>query len=350
MTNPSHQPADTQPTNAPRKSRLPKLVKIAAGIVMTLAVIFFIATQLTPMPFVFLFRQLTGLVEYQGTIGPYADQIREITETEIIRISVEGAPDAGLTIYTPQTPSDTARPVILFIHGGGWIIGNARSISPFGKLLASEGYVVANLDYSLAPEYRYPTPLLQASAAIDYLVTHADAYGADPTRFFIGGNSAGAQISSQLGAMITNPTFSDEVGIAIKLPAENLRGLILYSGPYNFDTAHQSNFPGWRTYIWSYVGQRDYDQYPRLDELSTVKNVTADYPPTYITSGDADPLEFQNRELDETLRALGVDVTSRYWTGSGLNLPHDYQYDLNTEPAQIALEDVIHFLSDKSQP
>lgn len=339
-----------QPMHSPTKARISKLIKIVASFVVALLLIAFIVNQLTPVPFVFLFRQLSARVETQVKIGPYADQITDVAESEIIQIPVEGAPDAGLTIYTPQGQSGTSRPLVLFIHGGGWVIGTAKMVSPFAKLLASKGYVVANLDYSLAPEYIYPTPILQASAAIDYLMAHANEYGADPTRVFIGGDSAGAQLSSQLGAMITSPAFENEVGIAIHMPAENLRGIILYCGPYDFDTADRVNFPGWGAYVWSYTGQKNYEQYPRIDELSTVRNVTADYPPTYMTVGDADPFESQTYELDAILRALGVDVTSRYWTGSGSNLPHDYIFELDTHGAQIAFEDVLQFLSDKSQP
>lgn len=330
------------------RSRFRKVIKIVVGVVIALVLAVFVINQLTPVPFVFLFRQFIGALDTQVTIGPYVDQIADVVESELISILVEGVPDAGLTIYTPAEASDTPRPVILFIHGGGWVVGTAELVSPFAKLLASEGYVVANLDYSLAPEYQYPTPILQAAAAIDYLIAHADEYGADMTRLFIGGSSAGAQISSQLGAMITNPAFEEEVGIGIDLSAENLRGLILYSGPYDFDTMDRTNFPGWGMYAWSYTGQKDYAQYPRLDELSTVRHVTADYPPTYLTTGDADLLESQTYQLDALLRALGVDVTSRYWTGSGVNAPHDYIFLLDTEAAQVALEDVIQFLREKS--
>lgn len=350
MTNTLSGIHDEQPGHAPKKWRIGKRIKIAVGLFIAFIAGIYIINQLTPAPFVFVFRQLIGLMEYQGKLGPYANRIMDVRESEIIPIPVAGAPDAGLTIYTPAEPSAAPRPIILFIHGGGWVVGTAKAVSPFGKLLASEGYVVANLDYSLAPEHQYPTPMLQAAAAIDYLIAHADEYGADASQFFIGGNSAGAQISSQLGAIITNPPFADETGIGTQLPAENLRGLILYSGPYNFDTAAEANFPGWRMYVWSYTGQRDYEQYTRLDELSTVKNITADYPPTYLTSGDGDPLEFQTRELDAALTALGVDVTRRYWSESGLNLPHDYQFELDTQAGQTAIEDVLQFLKAHSQP
>lgn len=350
MTDKSNESHTEHPLRSPIKSRILKLFKILVALVVAIFLIVFVVNQLTPVPFVFLFRQFIAGVDTEVRIGSYADQITQVVESEIISVPVAGAPDAGLTIYTPQNQSAAPRPLVLFIHGGGWVIGTARAVSPFAKLLASEGYIVANLDYSLAPEYRYPTPILQSAAAIDYLLTHASEFGADPTRFFIGGNSAGAQLASQLAAMMTNPAFENEVGIAIQMPAVNLRGIILYSGPYDFDTVEKTNFPGWRMFAWSYTGQRDYEQYPRLDELSTVRNATADYPPTYMTTGDADPLEPQTYELDAVLRALGVEVTSRYWTGSGLNLPHDYIYELDTEAAQTAFADVLQFLSNNSQP
>lgn len=101
-------------------------------------------------------------------------------------------------------------------------------------------------------------------------------------------------------------------------------------------------------YAWSYTGQRDYEIYARLDELSTVKHVTANYPPTYLTTGDADPLAPQTYELDAILQSLGVSVQTRYWTDEGLN--HDYQFELDTEAGQIVLEDTLQFLSDHAQP
>lgn len=348
MTYQSNDPHADSPTRSTTRTRISNLIKIVVGFVIALFLIIFVVNQLTPVPFVFLFRQFLAGQETEVKIGPYAEQITTIAERSV-EIPVDGVPNAVLTIYTPEEPADVPRPLVLFIHGGGWVVGTARSVGPFAKLIASEGYVVASLDYSLAPEYTYPTPILQSAAAIDYLAEHAGEYGADPTQLFIGGNSAGAQISSQLGAMMTNPAFENEVGIPIQMPGENLRGIILYSGPYDFDTAERTNFPGWRMYVWSYTGERDYARYPRFDEFSTVRHVTADYPPTYMTTGDGDPFEPQTYEFDAILRALGVDVTSRYWTGSGLNLPHDYVYDLNTEGAQTALEDVLQFLRDKSQ-
>ncbi|WP_052429387.1 alpha/beta hydrolase [Paenibacillus borealis] len=332
-----------------QKFRIGRKTGITLSIIAFLIIAIIVVNQLTPRPFVAIFRALISTQENAVNAGPYAEQIKDVEVSDLISIPVEGLPDAQITLYTSGAESDTPKPLILFIHGGGWTAGNAKQVGSFSKLLASEGYVVASLDYSLAPEYRYPAPIQQAAAAIHYLQTHAEEYNADPAKLFIGGNSAGAQISSQLGAMITNPALEQQVGVNLDIPAANVKGLLLLNGVYDFDTVARDKFPGFRKYAWSYTGQKDYENYSRLDELSTVKNITSEYPPSYITAGDADPLEPQTYEMDAILRAHGVDVTSVYWTGSGNKLPHDYIYQLDKEPAQTAYEEVVKFLNDKSQ-
>ena len=334
-------------TNWPaRRACSRKAVGLLASVAALLLVGFGLA-QCSPKPYAKIFRPLVNSLNPVKLV-PYADKIKEATVHEPLTIPVAGAPAAQLLLYTPTQPAATPRPLVLFIHGGGWMGGTAQQLSPFAKLLAAEGCVVASLDYSLAPEYTYPTPIRQAVAAIDYLQAHANDYGADPAKLFLGGNSAGAQLASQLGAMMTNPAFAKQVGILSPLPARHLKGVILYSGPYNFDTVGKDNFPGFERFIWAYTGQKAYLKYARIDELSTVKQATAAYPPTYLTTGDADPLAPQTAELDSVLRAKGVDVTSRFWTDSGKKLPHDYIFDLTTEAGQTAFQDVVTFIRAKA--
>jgi len=304
----------------------------------------FVVNEVTPRPFVSLFRAVIGQVETSVQLGPYANDVTDVTTGEVIDIPVEGAPDAGLTISTSTTPSDTPRPVVLLVHGGGWVVGSASQIGSYAELLAAQGFVVANLTYSLAPEETYPTPLRQAAAALDHLHENAADYGGDGSQLFVAGNSAGAQIAGQLAALVTNPSLARETGIEVAVSGDDLKGVVLYSGPYDFDTVDRAGFPGFRAFAWSYTGQKDWQDYARLDELSITRTATADYPPTYLTSGDGDPLEPQTYELDAVLRAQGVDVTSRYWTGSGLALPHDYIYDLTTEAGRTALQDTVGFI------
>lgn len=333
-----------------RRRRPGRRTAVVAGCLAALVAVPLVVHELTPRPYVYVFNRLIGTIDSAVELGPLAGRIAGVEETDVVAVPVPGAPDAGLTIFTPpgRAPA-VGRPVVLLVHGGGWVTGRADQLAPFSRLLASEGYTVASLDYSLAPGETYPTPLRQASAALDHLVANAAAYGVDPQRVFLAGNSAGAQISSQLAAMISEPAFARRVGVDVRLPAASLKGVVLWSGPYDFDTADRAGFGGFRSYVWAYTGRKDFEDHPRIDELSTVRTATDAYPPTYLTAGDADPLEPQTYELDAVLRAKGVDVTSRYWTGTDAGLEHDYQFDLQTEQARTAYDDVVAFLAAHSR-
>jgi len=89
---------------------------------------------------------------------------------------------------------------------------------------------------------------------------------------------------------------------------------------------------------------RDLESFDRVEELSIPKYVTSDFPPTFITVGDADTLEPQSIELIQVLEENGVDVDAHLFTGTGANLGHDFMMDLDTEPAQQILEKALEFL------
>lgn len=282
-----------------------------------------------------------------ASVGPFAERAASSRTSHSGKILAPGASPTSLTI---DSPSGVGRhPVVLWVHGGGFIAGNVGQIGAYTRVLASAGYVIARLDYSLAPAARYPTPLLQAAAAIQYLADHATSIGIDPTRVFVAGDSAGAQIASELAALITDPSFQQRTGVTVHLPAQSLRGAVLACGLYDMTTVGSTGFPAVRTFLWAYTGDRDYLHSNRINELSTVQHVSAAYPPTFLTVGDADPFEPQARQLKAALNAAGVTVSSRFWTRSGLGLPHEYQFDLGTRAGRTALRDVEGFLEQHSK-
>lgn len=328
-----------------KKKRRFKVLKITAFILTGLIIAAVIVNQITVRPFMFVFNSLMNLTDEQGNIGPYAEQIDTVREAGSIEVPVSGYPNAGVTLYEPAGRSGNL-PLIVYIHGGGWCTGRASAVRSFAKLLASNGCIVANLDYSLAPEYPYPVSTVQIAEAINYLYEHADDYGIDDKNIFIGGNSAGAHLSSQMGGLFTNADYAKEAGVETRIPAENIRGLLLFNGVYNFDTAGECNFPFYKKLAWAYTGVKDYTRYARIDELSTVKYITENYPPTYITVGDIDPLEPQTLEFIEILEKNNVDYTSLLWTGQNTKLYHDYIYELDTKEAVAAYETAVRFIKE----
>jgi acetyl esterase len=290
-------------------------------------------------------RLLRKLFVPKSAVGDrfQADRAR-VEQHAVVQITLPGLPAAALTIFSPRDSSGNL-PLVLWIHGGGWIGGTAAMAAPHTQVLAAQGFVVASLDYSLAPEQCYPTPVLQSMAALDWLKDNAHRFGADPTRLVIGGESAGAQLASQVAALVTNPAYARRTGITCALPAASLRAVILYNGIYDMTTFPQCRFPLSNLFRTSYFGRSDYRAAPRIGELSSARHASANFPPTYITAGDADPLESESYQMDAVLRALGVTVRSRYWTGSGLHLQHSFMSSLDSDAACTVLSDTVQFIA-----
>ncbi|MGW5517534.1 alpha/beta hydrolase [Nocardia africana] len=96
-----------------------------------------------------------------------------------------------------RTDIDGPRPALVFLHSGGWFAGRPTGSDVFLTYIAAEsGAVVFDLDYSLAPEHRYPHAVNEAYAAVEHIRDHAREYGIDPARIAIGGASAGANLAA----------------------------------------------------------------------------------------------------------------------------------------------------------
>lgn len=328
-----------------KKYRLVKKVLLAVvGMILCVSLV----NHVTVYPFVWSFRMLMSMAGEQGNIGHLREATDCVQETATVSVSVAGYPDASFTVYRPDDNQERL-PVIVYIHGGGWSLGNADSVAWFAKLLAANGYVVCNVEYALAPEHPYPASTFQLVELIDYVYDHADDYGINRDKIFIGGNSAGAHLSSQLGALFTNEEYARQLGIETRVLCESICGLLLFNGVYDFDTAGECGFFAFEKWVWAYTGQKNYRSYDRLDEISTVKHITPNYPATFITVGDADPLEPQTREFTDRLSESGVDYVALFWTGTGAKLDHYYIYEMNTEQAQKALEMILQFLAEHNR-
>jgi acetyl esterase/lipase len=276
----------------------------------------------------------------------FAGVASTVTETKGVPIRATGAPDASIDVYAPQSAS--ALPVVLWIHGGGFISSSADTVRDYAILLANAGYVVASLDYSLAPGARYPTPIVQGNAALAYLAANADDFGGDPSNISLGGDSAGAQIAAQLAAVQSSPALATTMAITPALEPGGLRSVLLFCGLYDMDTVGSTGFPALRTYLWSYTGTRTWTTNARIDELSVTRHLTADYPATFITVGDADPFAPQAAELTDALTSAGVPVTGLFYAGSGDGLGHEYQFDFTLPQAQEAFTKTSAFLAEKT--
>ena len=270
--------------------------------------------------------------------------------------------DAKLDVFFPETVQEGERlPLLIWTHGGAWISGDKTDNTPYYTIFANEGFTVISLNYSLGPHKTYPTQIHQINDALTYIQENAERFHVDPNRIVMAGDSAGAQLTSQIAAIVTNPDFAAEVGITPAIQPEQLRGVILNCGIYDMPAfvARDSSLEpkladllvwGVHTSVWAYTGDRNNDS-DATQQMSTISHVTADFPATWISGGNGDQLtNAQSKPFAETLTTLGVPVTTVFYADDHEpKLAHEYQFHLDLQDAQDATASMIAFLKDRTQ-
>ncbi|MEO8094639.1 MAG: alpha/beta hydrolase [Pseudolysinimonas sp.] len=323
-----------------KKRHLIPLVLLALGIVMT------IVAELSPWPSVLLIRAL-----FDDSARKTVAEMTPYVPTSGIDETLDAADDNG-TRFDVFSPSDSTGPLptVVWIHGGAWISGSKENVDPYARIIASHGYTTVTLDYTVAPEASYPVALTQLNDALVFLVAHAADYRIDPDFLVIAGDSAGAQYTSQLATLVTSPVYGAKVGIAPALKPEQLRGVILNCGIYDVTGIPDApGLGGWgfRVALWAYLGTKDWSNTPGGEAMSTLDDVTADFPATWISGGNADPLtENQSKPMAARLAELGVPVERVFYPDDMTPpLPHEYQFHLDDANAAGALASTLEWLS-----
>jgi acetyl esterase len=223
---------------------------------------------------------------------------------ELAAVEALGLPGPGGTItgrlYRPSASGPL--PALLYFHGGGWVLGNLDTHDRIMRLLAGKsGAIVVGVDYRLAPEHKFPACYDDALAAIRHVAREGAAWGIDPARLAIGGDSAGANLS-----VATCLTLEPPERAAVRLQ-------LLYYGAYGLaDSASQrclgsgldgvsrADMTRYRT--WLCRSPADLED-PRLDNLAAD---LAGLPPAFIAAAGLDPLQDDSRALADLLTAAGV--------------------------------------------
>lgn len=260
-----------------------------------------------------------------------------------------GGPTETLDVFWPAG-TDKPLPTVVWIHGGAWISGAKEDVNPYARMIASRGYTTVSLNYAVSPGVAYPTALRQLNAALAFLVEHAAEFNIDPGRLVLAGDSAGAQLTSQLANVITNPAYAASVQLSPALTPEQLAAVILNCGIY--DVSEIPNAPGlggwgFRVALWGYLGRKDWAHTRGGTEMSSHEFVTAAFPSTWISGGNGDPLtDTQSRPFAARLAALGVPVTAVFYDADHKpELPHEYQFHLDFADARAALDSTLAFLA-----
>jgi acetyl esterase len=254
--------------------------------------------------------------------------------------------DAIMDIYYPDSVAISEKlPVIIWTHGGGAISGSKDQVANYCKILSAENFVVIAINYSIAPEAKYPKPVIQLISAIDNLVAIKNEHPIDTEKIFLAGDSAGSHITSQAANCITNPNYAKLMNIEPKTSPENIKGLVLFCGPYNMYPDEKDIGHFMKTVLWAYSGHKKYNTNKHFHTANILDFLDSNFPPSFISVGNADPLESHSLELAKKLQDLNVKKQTLFFSKNHQpKLNHEYQFDLDKKEGQFAFNEMIRFI------
>lgn len=257
-----------------------------------------------------------------------------------------GASATRLDIFRPAGRAGEALPVVVWVHGGGFMSGDKAHVANYLKIIAGEGVAAVGVNYGLGPLARYPEPVHDVADALRYLRENAGRLGLDPSRLILAGDSAGAQIAAQVAIVATSRQYAAWMQLAAPVPRETLRGVILFCGLYDPDL--NDNAAAYQSFVkmatWAYFGVEDISQDPRKSQFSIVGNLPAGMPPLFVSAGNGDPLVKHSQELVLVARGKGIKVEPLFFPDANPKLDHEYQFLLDTREGREALQRMLDFV------
>ena len=235
---------------------------------------------------------------------------------------VEDIPTPGTTktmrIYR-RSDSTGGVPVVLWIHGGGYVAGNNTTEDRWGALFCrSLDCAVVAAGYRLAPEHPFPAGLDDLRAAVQWILDHGADHGLDPERILIAGESGGGGLAAALtqrlhdegvpmaGQLLACPMLDDRTAVRTDIGRKEHLGW-----------SNGSNHFGWSCYLGTAPGGDTTPEYA----VPARRSDLAGLPPTWIGVGDLDVFWDEDMEYARRLEEAGVSVTLETAEGG----PHGYQ-------------------------
>ena len=321
-------------------------LKIFLIVLASVLVAIILPTLLTPYP-----TALVLNLAFKKGVKTQPDNYVEIQQLVDIHRDLEYESTAKknkLDLFLPKTQNEIT-PIIIWIHGGGFVGGDKSDVDYFATCLAADGFAVASINYQLAPWAKFPSPINQTGEAYKWIKNNSSKYSLDMTRIMFAGDSAGAHTAATFVSTQFSKVYADSLGVhqVIENPS-TIKGTLLYCGPYSLNEIKKLE-NGFMRFVFSkaaaaYFGTsnwlKKYD-----NKASTIYNIPNNFPPCFITDGNTGSFEKQAKMLIDVFVEKGITYAAYFTPKETAKTQHEYQFVLDTPEAQIAYNKTVQFLS-----
>lgn len=311
------------------------------------------------------------LRRYLDALGAAAPNLDEATDAERVRMrralmmkalegragAVPGLPNGvktrdvtmtgGLTgrLYTPSDRA-AALPVLVYLHGGGWVVGSVETHDPFCRLLCeAAGVIILAVEYRLSPEHPFPAGLEDTLAAYRWAAEHARSFGGDAQRLALGGDSAGANLAAVAATRICTQSEMARPAALMLLypvmdhPSAGHDSYIERGTGSGLEASLMEWF--WGLYLAGAA--------PGNPEISPLRmQALPALPPTLVATAEYDPLRDEGVKYAEKLAAAGVKVTHLHAEDMHHNFPVHPGTVMRFPQSVTALKDFAEWLKAAS--
>lgn len=290
----------------------------------------------------------------QGDVMSQEPKTAEATREDGVKVYTDA-------VYPSEYPNNTMniflapenRGTMFYIHGGGFVIGDKdwEKQNAYLEKWIENGYNVVSIDYALAPQYRIEAQIRQCGEALSYFVSNAAAYGIDPNKIVLLGDSAGGCLSGLLTAANASPDCAAALGLSPLPGNTRIRGWISISGLLDVDRTGKTNNDlkswGFQLMVISGLHKSSYVGSPLAKKASVLTWISADFPPCYVSDGNSGTFTDQARDAVGRLTELGVKVESNFVSPETATLPHIWELDVNGIPlAAENFEKTLAFVNE----
>ncbi len=232
-----------------------------------------------------------------------------------------------LDVYRPKG-LDGKAPVIVSVHGGGWVYGDKERYQYYCMSLAQQGFAVVNFSYGLAPKFKFPSQLEDVNRVFTWVLEHAETYGFDTERVFAVGDSAGAHLLGLYACLCTNPDYA--VNFSFRSPRGFVpKAVALNCGVYEIRLDKKKDLTA--RLMADLLPMKGTDE--ELDRISVLRHVTDRFPPALVMTCEGDFLAQEAPGLVRKLESLGVPVLSKYYGDKDHVLGHVFHCNMRSEDA-----------------
>lgn len=267
---------------------------------------------------------------------------------DILRVeNISYGPDKMnvLDVYRPKDDHGVL-PVIVSVHGGGWVYGDKKLYSHYCVSLAQRGFVVVNFTYRLSPEHKFPCHVEDTALVFDWIAKNGGRHGMDRKQVFAVGDSAGGHILALYAAMCANPTFASKFPFSINDEIK-LKAIALNCAVLDLDVA-KGGMAGTTMKLMEDVMPKQ-----AMEEMLALANpiayVDENYPPCFLMTANEDFLKTQPDTFMKKLEQFGVPYYYKLYGDESNKLGHVFHLDMRNKTGQLCNDEQCEWFKSQLQ-